>query len=214
VKVARSLLSLSIEHPPSTAGTLLARYDFEEDPLPGMSIRVSPFDESLPTIDMPGGLAVSLVKVCARNCIVPLAGARDVALSLTVTAIDAGLYLGISSRRIVVADASVHLLFSIQSHLSRFELAYIAGTPTASGTQILAEGVRPDCVAPVGQPNTLDLRVQGGSIQGSVNGKNVCTVHDAALGAGTFGIYLERTAPEGAARQAIVSSFEARSLPR
>ncbi len=214
MKIAHSLLSLGVEHAATSAGKVLARYDFKDDPLPGMSTRISPFDETLPTIDLPGGLAASLVSVRSHSCLVPLAGARDLAMSLTVTALDAGLYLGITARRVVVADASVHLLFSIESHKSRFELAYIAGTPTASGTQILAEGVLPDCVAPVGKENTLDLSVSGGSLLGSVNGTTVCAVHDASLGAGAFGIYLERTLAEGAARQAIVSSFEARRLPR
>jgi hypothetical protein len=47
-------------------------------------------------------------------------------------------------------------------------------------------------VAPLGQRNIVELRIQGSSIQALVNSTPVCSVHDPVYGVGGIGLRMGR----------------------
>lgn len=148
---------------------------------------------------VPDGLLVSMAAGKAFDWTNSLSRLRDACVRVAVTMLD-------PSAIVYAVSRCEH----VGNHRSQYALAVSAGRRAArlvrllSGEQAnlvsgLTEWTTSDAIAPAGAPNEIEIRVQGPTIEGRVNGRRVVMRHDPVLGFGRAGLRFEAEA-SGAAR--------------
>jgi hypothetical protein len=122
---------------------------------------------------------------------------RHGCIVVRVSALDTNAAIGVVARRQTVPGACGYSLI-ITPYYRTVHLTRYAATTKVSNTTALHEFEFHTAVAPVGQPNEIELRCADSIFQIFVNGHQIGTCLDAALGFGGFGWRVESNTKDAA----------------
>ncbi|MBS2026591.1 MAG: hypothetical protein JST54_01700 [Deltaproteobacteria bacterium] len=172
--------------PPIHPGRRIAIRDFTHAPLPTLSGRDFKWDDGDRTEAHHHGVLLTL-NDGIRRFSEPYLRMRDGVVRLMFDVLDAKTRVRVVARKQDIGDAALWYELSLWCDERTFRLSrYFTSKHLSDGTE-LASGKHP-VVRGVGETNVLELRVQGPTIEGWVNGSRVCATHDAALGIGAVAI--------------------------
>ena len=164
---------------------------FEHRPFPGRNT----VDENKPGVvdarPVRGGKAATYYAAVTSSYVDYARSLRDACVRATFTPYDPGVRLGLCARHSILGQIQVYYLFDLMPAAGRAWCARGVQTPEhATSTRLGPEVKVPPF--PPGVPIELELRAAGATLLAFVNGRQVLAAHDAAFGAGSFGIRVGR----------------------
>src|SRR5262249_30645315 len=130
---------------------------------------------------------------------------RDAICRATMIAYDQDMLLGVIGRRQPLGKAETQYVFDVWPERRAIRLARYVATPAFYMTDLVS-WTESSAVAPVGYPNLVEMRFQGPTLQGWVNGVHVATAHDPVYGIGRTGMRVGNQA--GGVRRALAQRYE------
>lgn len=197
--------------PPIRPGNVVAIHDFSRVPLPGCTTRDKKWDDGDSMSGTPGGIVVTLLSGM-RWFNQPFLRMRDACVRVALDALDGDLRIRAVARKQSIGDASVWYELGITSSDRQFRLARLFTSPEQTDATALHGPVAHNAVAPVGGTNVLELRVQGPTLEAWINGVQLCSVHDAALGIGGVAIGVGTFRDDKSPRRALWRWLEVREV--
>jgi hypothetical protein len=113
---------------------------------------------------------------------------RDGVVRVACAALDPDVRVRVVARKQTIGAVSLWYELSLCAEQGAFRLSrYLTEKAHSEGTELCGATQHP-AVHGLGAINQLELRVQGPTLEGWVNGARVCATHDAALGIGSVAI--------------------------
>ena len=200
--------------PPIHPGEVIVGYDLTRQPLPGSSSR----DETWSSVDGCSGAPEGVI-VWLRGGMVWAAQrylrVRDVCVRACFDTLDEGLRVRVVARKDAVGAASVWYEMAVTPDDRSARLSRFVSSPDRSDATPLVGPLPHAAVAPRGASNIVELRVQGPTLEGWVNGQRIGAVHDPTLGIGGVALAVgtvhnaSETRPQ---QRALVRWFEVREV--
>lgn len=192
---------LQAVHPAIRPGPRLAHYDFRHQPLPGERVRNSGTANGGQYGPVPDGYYWGFAKQEMRVPRDPELYVRDACVWSSFTAYEAGAIVGLFLRWSQTGFASTFYGLELTLGANTATLFRRLVYPDRTESTTLHAPATQPTVAPLGQRNVVELRIQGASLQAFVNSVPVCTVHDPVYGVGGIGLRMGR---DGASKAPLV----------
>lgn len=182
-------------------GEVLATFDLSRDPLPSYTERSYKWKEGSVMEPAHNGILFTLPTTVAFSFTDAKLRTRDACSRATFTALEPEVYYGIVARQEPLGGANTQYQLEVMPEQRAARLVRYFFTTKTSGVSVLAPWTQHASIAPTGYPNEVELRFQGPTLQGWVNGAQVLAVHDLAWGIGATGPRIGRQSantPRGA----------------
>src|SRR5579883_1754402 len=167
-------------------GDLLTTYDLSKEAMPNHESRNFTWKDGTTMVPVHNGVMVSLTKT-AISFTDTKVRLRDSCTRATFTTLDADTYCGIVARQEALGGANTQYQLEVSPEQRAARLVRYFFTPKTSGVAVLVPWTQDMRIAPNGYPNEVEMRCQGPTLQGWVNGSQILAVHDAAWGIGSNG---------------------------
>ena len=174
-------------YPELSPGQVLTSQSFETAPFPGRTSLVESLGGQRLAWPVPGGKLISYTQPITSSYVAYDRVHRDACVRASFTLLDPGARIGLAARHAMIGKVQIYYLFEFMPLVGRAWCSRgVSGPGHATSSRIGAE-VRVPPVA-LNRPVELELRVAGPTLHAYIDGERVLSGHDAAFGAGAFGI--------------------------
>ncbi|HEY8072819.1 MAG TPA: hypothetical protein VIF62_01885 [Labilithrix sp.] len=196
-------------YPDVRPGAVLASHDLVRTRPPGMNRGTRTLENGVRVSEVAEGLALELPGGQAFRSGISLVRRRDVCVRANFVASDPSVRFSLVARCELMGKATTHysLIFDMGKLLVRLER--VIASPKITIATPLTEWRPAAGLLPVGQPNDVELRAFGATLEGLVSGRRVLVFHDPVLGVGYPGIRVEAI---GAAGRCLWRGLEIREV--
>jgi hypothetical protein len=191
-------------------GQVLAVHDFAKVPLPGCTTRSKTWDDGDSMEGTEQGIVLTLLSGM-RWFNQPYLRIRDACLRASFDVYDTELRARVVARKQTLGDASLWYELAVTPHDQHYRLARLFTAPEQSDNSNLS-GPNPHRAVVARGNNVLDLRVQGPTLEAWINGVQLCSVHDAALGIGGVAIGVGSFASNKRPQRTLIRWLEVREV--
>lgn len=197
--------------PPIRPGGVVAIHDFSHVPLPGCTTRDKTWDDGDSMAGTSQGVVLTLLWGL-RWFNQPFLRMRDVCVRAAVDTYDAELRVRVVARKQTVGSASLWYELGVTATDRQYRLARLFTSDERTDSTSLQGPVAHDAVAPTSGTNVLELRTQGPTLETWINGVQLGSVHDAALGIGGVALGLGVVGDGKRPRRALFRWLEIREV--
>jgi hypothetical protein len=198
--------------PPIRPGESILTRSFAFAPLPALDKRDVKLGNSDITEATKQGVLYTALTNFTRWFVQPNLRVRDVCVRLAFDTLDPGVQVLVLARRQAIGAAHVWYELGVRPHDRNFRLGRMfSGDGGVAETSLFGPAAH-DAIAPTGDTNNIELRVQGGVIEGHANGVRLAAQHDVALGIGGIAIGVRALAKDQGNRRVLFRSYEIRTV--
>ena len=191
--------------PSVNPGKRIVSRDFTYDSLPSLDARAHKWDDG-DCVDAQHDGVVLNVKDGMRWFTEPVLRMRDGVVRVLFDVLDSDVRVRVVARKQVIGAYSLWYEMSIYPDKRGYRLSRHFSSKEHGDDTELASGEKHPHVHGLGDFNYMELRVQGPTLEGWVNGTRVCGTHDASLGIG--GVAIAAGTSEKTNRRVLFRSFE------
>ncbi len=201
---------LEVAHPIIQPGVVLVSLDLRADSPPGYATRVKNLEKGSSFMPDPRGIGVTVAPRTTLPFIQDGLRARDVVCRTLIAVFGTGAYASVVARREAVGLAETQYTFDVLPEKRAARLTRRYATARVAGVAELIPWTENPAIAPLGEPNHLELRLQGPTLEGWINGAPCLRVYDPVYGIGYAGVLMSN--PTDEERSFVVCGFEVRTV--
>ncbi len=201
---------IEVAHPVIQPGWVLVSLDLRTEAPPGYATRVKNLEKGSSFMPEPRGIAVKVAPRTTLPFIQDGLRARDVVCRSAAAVFQAGAYVSVVARREAVGGAETQYTFDLAPDKRAARLTRRYATSKVAGVAELVPWTEHAAVAPLGELNHFELRVQGPTLEGWVNGQPCLRVYDPVYGIGYTGILMSN--PSDQEKSFLVAGYEVRAV--
>ena len=199
-------------HPFIKPGEPLYFTDTTRGLLPGREALAGVLSDGTRYETTPYGALITVVPGRAMECSEARLRCRDVCVRASFTAIDPGITVSCVGRIDAIDTAKLKYVLEVDPAERKFCIDRGFSSPQVAQFVALVPWTQSPMIAPLGQPNIVELRLQGPTLEARINDRHVMTIHDAVLGIGAAGIRLSSKPKMTTPARATVQWFEMREV--
>lgn len=199
-------------HPFIKPGDPLYFTDCTRSLLPGREQLAGTLTDGTRYETTPYGALVTVKEGRAMECSELRLRARDACVRASFTAIDPGITVSCVGRIDPIGTAKMKYILEVDPAEGRFCIDRGFSSTEVAQFIPLVPWTKSPVIAPLGQVNVVELRMQGPTLEARINDHHVKTIHDAVLGIGAAGIRFSTKPKTLAPQRATVQWFEMREV--
>lgn len=158
------------------------------------------------------GALVTVMPKRAFEAYEPRLRSRDMCVRASFVALDPGVTVACLGRIDTIQTAKLKYLLEIDPASRRFCLDRGFSSQEVAHFTSLIDWTPCQAIAPLGQVNVVELRLQGPTLEARINDQQVGTFHDAVLGIGAAGLRISAKPAVTTPSRATVQWFEMRQV--
>jgi hypothetical protein len=178
-------------HPFIKPGEPLYFTDVTRGPLPGRELLAAKLTDGTHYEATPQGALVTVMPKRAFEAFEPRLRSRDVCVRASFVTLDPGVTVSCVGRIEAIEGAKLKYILEVDPATRRFCIDRgFSSTEVAQFVPLLGWTTSAS-IAPTGQINIVELRLQGPTLEARINDQHVITLHDPFLGVGAAGLRIQ-----------------------
>ena len=199
-------------HPFIKPGDPLYFTDTTRSLLPGREQLAGTFSDGTRYETTPYGALITVMPKRAMECYEARLRTRDCCVRASFVAIDPGITVSCVGRIDAIDDAKLKYVLEVDPAARKYCIDRGFSSPKIAQFVPLVPWTFSPLIAPTGQVNIVELRLQGATLEARINDQHVITIHDAVLGIGAAGIRISAKPETTTPTRATVQWFEMREV--
>ena len=212
VSIVWSNAQPAAHHPFIKPGEPLYFTDLTRGPLPGREALSGALTDGTRFEATPQGALITVMPKRAMDCFEARLRSRDACVRASFVALDPSVTVSCLARIDIIDTAKLKYVLEVDPATRRYCIELGFSSPEVAQFTPLVKWTPSAVIAPLGQVNVVELRVQGPTLEARINDQHVATIHDAVLGIGAAGLRVSAKPDATTASRATVQWFEMREV--